>query len=139
VAVDKLYYLFSGLDLFSVVYFFTYESFTIYDESINASYEVFGRKTTKSTAVFSNSPTIRPEVARLRESLSGRLSRLEQTIGKEIPPTLFDVFLFPFITSCTMVTGSFPGRESGRGVKLTPHPLLVPKSKNRVELYLFSP
>jgi hypothetical protein len=41
--------------------------------------------------------------------------------------------------SCTMGTGSFPGVESGRGVTLTPHPLLVPKSKNRVQLYLYSP
>jgi len=36
-------------------------------------------------------------------------------------------------TSCTMGTGSFPGLKSGRGVMLTPHPLLVPWSrKNRV-------
>ena len=28
--------------------------------------------------------------------------------------------------SCTMGTGSFPGVKSGRGVLLTPHPLLVP-------------
>jgi hypothetical protein len=28
--------------------------------------------------------------------------------------------------SCKMVTGSFPGGKSGRGVTLTPHPLLVP-------------
>ena len=28
--------------------------------------------------------------------------------------------------SCTMGTGSFPGLKSGRGVTLTPHPLLVP-------------
>ena len=41
--------------------------------------------------------------------------------------------------SCTMGTGSFPGVESGRVVTLTPHPLLVPRSKNRVELYLYSP
>jgi hypothetical protein len=41
--------------------------------------------------------------------------------------------------SCTMGTGSFPGVESGRGVTLTPHLLLVSRSKNRVELYLFSP
>jgi hypothetical protein len=41
--------------------------------------------------------------------------------------------------SCRMGTGSFPGVESGRGVTLTPHPLLVPRSKNRVELYLYSP
>jgi hypothetical protein len=38
-----------------------------------------------------------------------------------------------------MGTGSFPGVESGRGVTLTPDPLLVPRSKNRVELYLYSP
>jgi hypothetical protein len=41
--------------------------------------------------------------------------------------------------SCTMGTGSFPGVECGRGVTLTPHPLLVLRSKNRVELYLYSP
>jgi len=28
--------------------------------------------------------------------------------------------------SCTMGTESFPGVKSGRGVMLTPHPLLVP-------------
>jgi len=28
--------------------------------------------------------------------------------------------------SCTMGTGSFPGVKSGRGVTLTPYPLLVP-------------
>jgi hypothetical protein len=41
--------------------------------------------------------------------------------------------------SCAMCTGSFPGGESGRGVTLAPHPLLVPRSKNRVELYFYSP
>jgi hypothetical protein len=41
--------------------------------------------------------------------------------------------------SCTMGTGSFLGVESGRGVTLTPHPLLVPRSKNSVELYIYSP
>jgi hypothetical protein len=34
--------------------------------------------------------------------------------------------------SCTMGTRSFPGVESGRGVTVTPHPLLVLRSKNRV-------
>jgi len=39
--------------------------------------------------------------------------------------------------SCTMGTGSFPGVKSGRGVTLTPHPLLVPWSrKNRATLLL---
>jgi hypothetical protein len=33
-----------------------------------------------------------------------------------------------------MGTGSFPGVESSQGVTLTPHPLLVLRSKNRVEL-----
>jgi hypothetical protein len=28
--------------------------------------------------------------------------------------------------SCTIGTGAFPGVKSGRGVMLTPHPLLVP-------------
>jgi len=31
--------------------------------------------------------------------------------------------------SCTMGTGSFPGIKSGWGVMLTPHPLLVPRSR----------
>ena len=31
--------------------------------------------------------------------------------------------------SCTMGTGTFPGVKSGRGVTLTPHPLLVPWSR----------
>ena len=33
---------------------------------------------------------------------------------------------------------SFPGVRCCRGVTLTPHPLLVQRSKNRVELYLYS-
>jgi hypothetical protein len=36
--------------------------------------------------------------------------------------------------SCKMGTESFQGVESGRGVTLTPHPLLVPRSWNRVVL-----
>jgi len=39
--------------------------------------------------------------------------------------------------SCTMGTGSFPGVKNGRGVTLTPHPLLVPWSrKSRAILLL---
>jgi hypothetical protein len=34
--------------------------------------------------------------------------------------------------SCTMGIGSFPGVESGRDVTLTPHPLLVPRSKKQI-------
>jgi hypothetical protein len=64
--------------------------------------------------------------------------------GDLIP--VFVRFSAPFQTgpgahpaSCTKGTGSFPGIESGRGVTLTPHPLLVLRSKNRVELFLYSP
>ena len=32
-------------------------------------------------------------------------------------------------TSCAMGTGSFPGVKSSRGVTLTPHPILVPRSR----------
>jgi hypothetical protein len=35
---------------------------------------------------------------------------------------------------CTVGTECFPGVESGRGVTLTPHPLLVPRTKNKVPL-----
>jgi hypothetical protein len=38
--------------------------------------------------------------------------------------------------SCTVGTEPFPGVESGRGVTLTPHSLLVRRSKNKVALYL---
>jgi hypothetical protein len=38
-----------------------------------------------------------------------------------------------------MGTEPFPGVQSGRGVTLTPHPLLVTRSKNRVKLYLYCP
>ena len=33
----------------------------------------------------------------------------------------------------------FPGGRKRPGVTLNPHPLLVPRSKSRVELYLYSP
>jgi hypothetical protein len=39
---------------------------------------------------------------------------------------------------CTMGTGSSPGVESDRGVTLTPHPLLVPRSKNSRAIPLLS-
>jgi len=40
------------------------------------------------------------------------------------PPIQTDPGAHP--ASCTMGIGSFPGVKSGRGVTLTPHPLLVP-------------
>ena len=42
-------------------------------------------------------------------------------------------------SSCTVGAGSFPGVNSSRGVKLTPHTLLVPWSRERLEQYLYSP
>jgi hypothetical protein len=41
--------------------------------------------------------------------------------------------------SCTMGTGSFPGGRKRPGRDTDHSPLLVPKSKNRVKLYLYSP
>jgi hypothetical protein len=41
--------------------------------------------------------------------------------------------------SCTMGTGSFSGIKSGRGVTLTPHPLLVPWSRNGRAIPLLPP
>jgi hypothetical protein len=41
--------------------------------------------------------------------------------------------------SCVVGTGFFPGVEYSRGMTLNPHHLLVLRSKNRVELYLYSP
>ena len=39
-------------------------------------------------------------------------------------------------TSCTMDTGSFPGVKGGLGVTLTPHPLLVPWSRQSTAIPL---
>jgi hypothetical protein len=47
-----------------------------------------------------------------------------------------DIIWRRVILTCQL---SFLGVESGRGMTLTPHPLLVPRSKNRMELYLYSP
>ena len=40
--------------------------------------------------------------------------------------------------SCTMGTGSFPGVKNGRGVALTPHPLLVPWARKGRAIPLLS-
>jgi hypothetical protein len=56
--------------------------------------------------------------------------------GSEIESRWGAIFSAPVQTgpgahpaSCTMGTGSFPGVKSGRGVRLTPHPLPVPWSR----------
>ena len=41
--------------------------------------------------------------------------------------------------SCKMGTGSFPGIKSGRGVTLTPHPLLVPWSRKNSTIPQLTP
>jgi hypothetical protein len=38
-----------------------------------------------------------------------------------------------------MDIGSFPEVEGGRGVTLTRHLLLMPRSRKRIELHLYSP
>ena len=43
-----------------------------------------------------------------------------------------------FIQPPTMGTGSFPGVKSGRGVTLTPHPLLVSWSRKSIAIPLLS-
>ena len=91
---------------------------------------------------------IHPKLSSLLRYLAGQFSRYSDWLragrfGDRIPvgarfsalqtgPGAYPAF-------CTAGTGSFPGVESGRGVTLTPHSFLVPRSKNRVELYLYSP
>jgi hypothetical protein len=51
---------------------------------------------------------------------------IESRWGRVFPPVQTGPGAHP--ASCTMVTGSFPGVKCGRGVLLTAHPLLVPRS-----------
>ena len=51
---------------------------------------------------------------------------IESRSGRDFPPVQTGREAHP--TSCTMGTGSFPGVKSGRGVLLTAHPLLAPRS-----------
>ena len=46
--------------------------------------------------------------------------------GRNFPPVQTDPGAHP--ASCTMGTASFPGVKCGRGVTLTTHPLLAPRS-----------
>jgi len=47
-------------------------------------------------------------------------------VGRDFPPVQTSAGAHP--ASCKMGTGSFPGVKYGRGVLLTTHPLLVPRS-----------
>jgi hypothetical protein len=58
--------------------------------------------------------------AELRAGRSG----IESRWGRDFPPVQTVPVAHP--TSRKMGTGSFPGVKCGRGVTLTPHPLLVP-------------
>ena len=58
----------------------------------------------------------------LRDGRSG----IESRWGRDFPPVQPGPGAHP--ASCTMGTGSFPGVKCGRGVLLTAHPLLVPRS-----------
>ena len=60
----------------------------------------------------------------LRAGRSGIYSRW----GRDFPTVQTGPGAHP--ASCTMGTGSFPGVNCGRGVLLTTHPLLVPRSWN---------
>ena len=51
---------------------------------------------------------------------------IESWWGEIFPPVQTGPGAHP--TSCTMGTGSFPGANNGRGVLLTTHPLLIPRS-----------
>ena len=59
------------------------------------------------------------------ELRAGR-SGIESRWGRDFPPFQTGPWAHP--ASCKMVTGSFPGLKCGRGVLLTTHPLLVPRS-----------
>ena len=59
------------------------------------------------------------------ELRAGR-SGIESRWGRDFPPVQTGPGAHP--ASCTMGTGSFLGVKCGRGVLLTTHPLLVPRS-----------
>jgi len=59
------------------------------------------------------------------ELRAGR-SGIESQWGRDLPP--FQTGPGAHSQSCEMGTGSFPGVKCGRGVLLTTHPLLVPRS-----------
>ena len=60
------------------------------------------------------------------ELRAGR-SGIESRWGRDFPPVQTGPGVHP--ASCKMGTGSFPGLKCGRGVLLTTHPLLVPRSR----------
>ena len=71
-------------------------------------------------------------VTELRAERSG----LESRWGRDFPPVQTGPGAHS--ASCKMGTESFPGVKCGRGVLLTTHPLLVPRSW-KTQLYLYPP
>ena len=75
--------------------------------------------------IFNNMST---KIEKMKFCFSDRCGRsgIESRWGRDFPPVLTGPGAHP--ASCKMDTGSFPGVKCGRGVLLTTHPLLVPRS-----------
>jgi len=71
------------------------------------------------------------QLSRYSDSLRAGRSGIESRWGRDFPPVQTGPGAHPAF--CKMGTGSFPGVKCGRGVLMTTHPLLVPRSC-RVEL-----
>jgi len=65
-------------------------------------------------------------LSRYSDWLRAGRSGIESWWGRDFPPVQSGPEVHP--ASCKMGTGSFPGLKCGRGVLLTTHPLLVPRS-----------
>ena len=68
----------------------------------------------------------RSSVGIATELRAGR-SGIESRLGRDFPPVQTTPEAQP--VSCKIGTMSFPGVKCGRGVLLTTHPLLVPRSR----------
>jgi len=74
------------------------------------------------TSLYSGPGSLVGIATELRAARSGIKSRW----GRDFPPVEAGPGAHP--ASCKMDTGPFPGVKCGRGVLLTTHPLLVPRS-----------
>ena len=66
------------------------------------------------------------KLSRCSDWLRAGRSGIESRWGRDFPPIQTSPVAHP--ASCKMGTGSFPRIKLGRGVLLTTHPLLVPRS-----------
>jgi len=72
--------------------------------------------------------TVRKIDRRRTQFTAGKISTLQLSVGickKNFKRSVASMAV-AYPASCTRGTGSFLGVKSGRGVTLTPHPLLVP-------------